>query len=267
MSKANSSVDDFAFAKSEFCSKTPEAILADAVKNENRLAFENDGGMFDSGVCWWHSRFERSADYLAVYLPNQPKPTEQEAKKLIHQIMLRKTVVVIPGYKNLLEFSKANERLIQKQLNRWQIRDGLGNQFWVLSLHGKSVVEPQKLEKIMDDIYKKFSASKKITTVVLQFKGIVAHMWNIVDMVPTGQGYLIKATDSNFESIQTQADAFVSLEYKKGEAAFTGSDVVLNGTSSRFSYDNFVPYLALNKLDFRRIEKARAEFCRESKNH
>ena len=89
--------------------------------SNNRLSFTNSGGLVNGGVCWWHSRFTRNANYVAVFSPDKAKPhnkTMRRPKKparkspikrlpapgsvkyILKQIKYGK-VVEIPGYKNL----------------------------------------------------------------------------------------------------------------------------------------------------------------------
>ncbi len=72
------------------------------LKQENQLGFENMGGLFNGGVCWWHSRFLRNATYLTYYRPDLEGPKDaKEAKELVSQIIKGNQVVMIPGFKNL----------------------------------------------------------------------------------------------------------------------------------------------------------------------
>ncbi|MCC6276838.1 MAG: hypothetical protein IT289_02855, partial [Oligoflexia bacterium] len=110
-------------SKDEFCQlrKDPNYFFRLAHEKENQMAFENYGGAFDGGVCWWHSLFQRSSLYLSVYRPDQARPNLDTAKKIIHSIATNGRVVEIPGYRNFLEFSRDWEDQIQYKLQKWQL--------------------------------------------------------------------------------------------------------------------------------------------------
>lgn len=252
----------FALEKQAFCARSPESILERAALEENRLAFQNDGGLFNGGVCWWHSRFERSANYLAVFRPELPMPSDREAKKIIHQLMLRRKVVEIPGFKSLREFSSAYENLIQKQLNRWQIRDGFGNQVWILSLSGKSELPVVKLKASMDKIYAQFEKYDSMLSLMLQFKGVVSHMWNLLSIEKTDVGYTLIATDSNYvDGNSSVKSPLMVATYRYGDTSLSSSNIEIINDNSTSSYDSFTPYPILNRLDLHRINKAINHYC------
>ena len=110
----------------DYCKQSADLSFfkAQAYQTENHLGVTNHGGLFNGGVCWWHSLFQRSALYLTVFLPNQPKPNADQIEDIVHAIAAGKQVVEIPGYQNILEFSLANWPVIQKKLEEWQLVDG-----------------------------------------------------------------------------------------------------------------------------------------------
>lgn len=257
------------FSKQSFCERTAEEIKSMPYSHLNRLSFENDGGLFNGGVCWWHNRFERSSNYLAYFAPQYSKPSSKQAKKIIRELMLRKRVVTIPGYENLYEFSKDQQKLIQRQLNLWQVRDALLNQAWILGLSGKHKTTAKKLEAIMDKLYGRYQKEQAQIFVKLQIKGITAHSFLILKITPTSNGYQIETTDSNYSGA-ADTDEIVTFEYLRGATHF--EDVNVRSTVTRPSgpyvfnrtttlYAPFIPYATFNHLDLKRIRKALENYC------
>lgn len=186
-------------ARARFCSEklSSELSVQNVLRNPmNQLHFYNQGGLFNGGVCWWHSRFIRAAAYLAIYDPSQPKPGREEAKEIINTIRKRKDIVVIPGYRNLYEFSIDWGQEILDKLEDWQRSDGLMKFSWFKGLTRDEEVSPEKLEQKMDDLYERVSRGEVVYQ-MLQMPGIVAHAWLAIGMQKTTSGYVIEAVDSN----------------------------------------------------------------------
>lgn len=232
--------------KEQFCAKTNSQLLEQSIKPENRLSFRNPSGFLDMGVCWWHSRFERASNYLAIFIPSQPKPTAKIAREIISKLITRKQVVVIPGYKNLHEFSEAYRGTLVTALSKWQLKDGLINQFWYINITANSSLTPSQMKARMDQIYAKFKNTNMLTTIVLKGTAVM-HMWNIADMTPTVEGYKLTITDSNI--IKEPKIIF-----------YANGDTTLFDTTPPES--QYVPELFLNDLDLNRIIKTREEFCK-----
>ncbi len=170
-----------------------QQILTDP---RNQLHFYNQGGVLNGGVCWWHSRFIRAAAYLAIFDPAQAKPNLEEAKKIIHTIRQRKDIVVIPGYRNLYEFSIDWGNEILDKLEDWQKSDGLMKFSWFKGLTRDEEVSAEKLSEKMDDLFERISRGEVVYQ-MLQMPGIVAHAWLAIGMEKTYNGYVIHAIDSN----------------------------------------------------------------------
>jgi hypothetical protein len=162
----------------------------------NHLSFQNQGGLLEGGVCWWHSRFTRAAAYLAIFDPAQPKPNQEEAKEIINTIRKRKDVVVIPGYRNLYEFSLEWGEEILDKLEDWQKSDSLTRFSWFNGMTKEKDLDPEKLEKKMDELFERISNGEAVYQ-MLQMPGIVAHAWIAIGMEKTASGYLVHAIDSN----------------------------------------------------------------------
>lgn len=185
--------------KAEFCAdrENPEYYQKLLLNDENRLSFTNRGGLVNGGVCWWHSRFTRKAAYLAIFRPDLPKPTKDEAYDIVLAIRMGRKVVEVPGYRNLYEFSRAHRDVIQQRLERWQVGDGFMRQQWAVGLWGGSRVSAEELSERMDDLYEEVVEDNDVAYQVLQIKGVVAHAWLVVDMEKTAKGYNLLVIDSN----------------------------------------------------------------------
>lgn len=187
-------------AKAKFCQdrlSSPNGVQKIVGQRENQIWFTNQGGIFGSGVCWWHSRFTRAAAYLAQFDPSLPKPSEQEAKRIIHRLRGRKGITVIPGYKNLYEFSLAYGDEILGKLQAWQRTDGLLKAAWVKGMTRQVDIPAEKLAEMMDQLYERVSRGEVVYQ-MLQMPGIMAHSWLVIGMQKTADGYNLETTDSNF---------------------------------------------------------------------
>lgn len=187
-------------AKVKFCQErlsSPDALQKIVAQRENQIWFTNQGGIFGSGVCWWHSRFTRAAAYLAVFDPSLPKPSEQEAKRIIHRLRGRKGITVIPGFRNLYDFSMAYGNEILGKLQDWQRSDGLFKASWVKGMTRQADIPAEKLAEKMDELYERVSKGE-IVYQMLQMPGIMAHSWLVVGMQKTADGYTLETVDSNF---------------------------------------------------------------------
>ncbi len=176
------------------------SIQSTLTNPNNLMGFDNQGGIANGGVCWWHSRFQRNSHYLALFQPDQKKEEPRFYKRLIRLMVKGKKVVKIPGYKNLKEFSKTYRKYIQRQLNKWQLKDGFLKFAWVNGLQGRSSTTPEKLENMMDKLYQIVEGQKNLTYTKLQLQGIVAHAWLVYRMKKMPNGYEIFFIDSNWAS-------------------------------------------------------------------
>lgn len=164
------------------------------------FSFENQGGLGNGGVCWWHSRFQRNSLYLTVYRPGEERPSQAELEKIIAKIRTGNSVVVIPGYSDFSEFSYKNQKFIQKELENWQKLDGFAKFGWVSGISGSEVVSANELKKMMDELYQNVEVEGNIAYQKLQIKGITAHAWLVVNMKQVNGGYDLEVLDSNFPS-------------------------------------------------------------------
>ncbi|WP_338668242.1 hypothetical protein [Pseudodesulfovibrio methanolicus] len=167
--------------------------------NENLFAFENAGGLFSWGVCWWHSRFQRAALYLTTYRPGRRRCSDEEAEEIIEAIRYGNRVVEIPGFSNFAAFSEAYQSSIQRCLNIWQFTDGLYLLQWLNGLAGEYETTVDTLHALMEEIYQEVGVKKRIGYVKLQIKGLDAHAWLITEIKKDKEGkvYTFNYIDSN----------------------------------------------------------------------
>ena len=236
-------------SRNEFCLRSGnlDNFKQIAADDDNRLSFKNAGGIFGGGVCWWHSRFQRSATYLSVYRPDLSKPTLAQAKDIIHAIRWNDHVVEIPGYATLYDFSKDWHKEIQDELNRWQFRDATLRFAWVRGLWNSPFGNAAKLESIMHRLYTEVEEKSRITYMKLQLKGIPSHAWLILGMEEVPSGYMLQIIDSNFKDL-------VHYKYTYGDRTFE------YGT-----YGSFEPYVEQTK-DFSKINTAIHDYCLQYPN-
>lgn len=192
-------------SKEAFCSKRSSLSGVQSIYKDinNFLSFENTAGMLSplgikTGVCWWHSRLQRNITYLAHFRPELPRPeTEKEINKIISNLISGKEVVIIPGYRNLQEFSIDNNRAMQGKLNAWMRRDSLLNQTWIKGLKGKTSMDEASFQEHLSKIYDQFVESDGLMVQILQFEGITAHAWLVTDIKKMPDGYTMNVIDSN----------------------------------------------------------------------
>lgn len=234
-------------SETDFCSdrKDPDFVKELVQSSSNLMSFQNQGGLLNSGVCWWHSRFQRNALYLTIYKPDEDRPTDAEAMKLILQIKSGNKVVVIPGFNNFSEFSYAYAQEIQNVLNAWQKVDGIAKFAWVKGLRGSAELPPEKLKKQMDKIYEDVEINKNISYNKLQIPGIEAHAWLVVHMEKVSGGYELEILDSN------NPDTTEHYSYREGDTNFKYRG---------YAFD-FVPYLDQTG-EMQKLKKSISKFCK-----
>lgn len=201
------------------------------LKDKNsHLAFINKPVISGRSICWWHSRFTRAAAYLAVFRPDlQQMPTTIEAKKIIAKIIKMDSIVEIPYFKNLSEFSAAYSYLIQKELAHWAVLDVITFKH-LEGIRGRSSIDSNTLKQMMDKLYYDVSIQGRTVFQLLKLPGLEIHSWLVVKMEPIHDGYKIYVIDSNF--IETQ-----QWIYHQGQHSFYYE---FNGPAPQRG--SFVPY-------------------------
>ncbi len=211
------------------------------------MGFKNDGGIFDGGTCWWHARFERSAIYLATFRPDLPEPTPNEVVELVNRIAHIQPVV-IPGFSTLREFTTRNQRIVQRELNQWQLRDSARA---VNSLFVSHQMRGKKLWKRMNFIYNRFLSTHASTFLYLNSKGVGLHGVLLQNMRRTGDGYELTINDNN------SPGRFRTIKYSKGDRSLR---VMVDGKDK---YGETIPYLGFEN-ERKRIEEKFSKMCGRS---
>jgi len=200
----------------EACKRTGTDVLMALRDPNNQLSFDNDGGLFDGGVCWWHTRFTRSAAYLAEFHPELPKLSDDDAVNAIHAISELNEKVVIAGYANLKDFSTDYQQEIQSQLNKWQIRNGFLHAAWIQDLEGHDSAPPDQLHDMIYGIASQFDQEKRPLFLFLRLKGVTSHASLLIGYNFTSDGVALDVLDSNFTGTVTTftyTEGMTSLDY------------------------------------------------------
>ena len=213
-----------------FCARNEYDIAHGLNTSANgKIAFSNPDGpwvvlnkvlhrkIFNGGVCWWHTRFQRSAAYLVNFFPGRPRPLPGKARTLISQIIAMKSVIEIPGFNNLSEFTQAYEKEISSALSNWLLRD------WATG-HGSgerpfdtSSLAPAELRGAMDGLYERMLAQPQL--IFLRIHSASVGVFDSHALLLTGiellgnplmppgpQGYRLSVIDSNTPGLVSTVD-------------------------------------------------------------
>ncbi|MCC6276710.1 MAG: hypothetical protein IT289_02200, partial [Oligoflexia bacterium] len=116
---------------------------------------------------------------------------------IIHSIATNGRVVEIPGYRNFLEFSRDWEDQIQYKLQKWQLVDGFLKQAWFGNISTSPQLPPPEMEKKIIQVAKQVHEKKQITWIMLNYPGITAHAWLVLDVNRAPNGLRFTYLDSN----------------------------------------------------------------------
>jgi hypothetical protein len=228
----------------EICTRTQSDIKQTLFDVSSRIAFKNNGGLVNGGVCWWHSRLQRSSVYLVRFAPEKKRPVAAEVKNILSALRLMDRIVQIPGYSDFETFSRDFRPEIQKMLNDWQKTDGFFNFQWIRGISGNSSLPPHEMNKRMDTVYKQFKSSPLPVWIMAQIKGITSHSLLIVEMEKNHNGYSLIVIDSN----HPQKD--IRIDYYSGDRS-------LRAPGENYS---FVPYVGFQN-DFNKISRTLKKTC------
>lgn len=236
-------------SQDQFCADRADTKFVKTLTTDssNLMTFRNHGGLGNGGVCWWHSRFQRNALYLTIYKPGEDYPSLEEAAIIVDKIRAGKEIITIRGFKNFSEFSAAHENLIQRELEKWQKKDGIVKFNWIMGLKGKKSVSADKLKSMMDELYDYVEVRGNIAYQKLQMKGITAHAWLVINMKKVPGGYDLEVIDSN-TPYQTTA-----YNYRSGMKSF-----------NHWMFGEFVPYTERSK-ELNKVKNAMLKKCDPSK--
>jgi len=110
-------------SKTQVCENFKNKYYTQRTNNFENLLLRNTSGWLNTGLCWWTSRLQRSALYLAYLSPNKPKPNKLQAKKIIRKLFHMRSLVEVPGYSNFYDFFIDYNELIENQLSAKQIEE------------------------------------------------------------------------------------------------------------------------------------------------
>ncbi|MES3038946.1 MAG: hypothetical protein V4736_13650 [Bdellovibrionota bacterium] len=231
-------------SKAEYCAlvKQKRTFLHLLNSTESRLDFKNPGGFFNTGLCWWHSRLQRSSLYLSIYQPHRVKPNEAQIFAILDALYNQRAIIAIPGYANFRDFSSSNHSTIVKYLSTSQILDSIQGE-WVAGLIGHSQVGAGKLQKLIEGLYQDSVKNGNAIYQMLQMPGVVAHAWLVLNVTKQGGNYTLTYVDSNYP-LETK-----QYTYRVGETTF----IYNSGT-------NFVPYTK-ESSKMNRVWELAQRFC------
>lgn len=229
---------------SDFCARTQGDLKTLLSDQSSRISFENAGGLFNGGVCWWHSRLQRSSAYLVQYRPDRSRPSIPELNVILNSLRTMNKTVVIPGYSDFETFSRDYKKEIQAMLDGWQKSDGFFNFEWMRGISGRSSLEPSEMRSQMEAVYRHYKNSPTPLWIMAQIKGITSHSLLILHMVQNETGYSLNVIDSN------HPQDTITIDYQYG-------DRNLRATGESYS---FVPYVGFQN-DFVKLSSALKSTC------
>lgn len=229
-----------------FCERNREDILTLMKEPSARISFRNSGGIINGGVCWWHSRLQRSSFYLVKFNPGAAKPNQKQLTDILTKLRSMNTVVTIPGFDNFSAFTRTYQKQIQKMLNDWQVIDGVFHVQWIRGISGKPTLPANELSARMDSVYQSYRQSPAAMWIMAQMEGITSHSFLIVHMEKVNGGYDLDLIDSNHPL------EVVTAKFHEGDQSLR------TGRNS----NPFVPYVGFQE-DFRRISQSLVGHCRD----
>lgn len=236
----------FSASSQTFCSRTQANIKSYLEDSTSRIAFKNNGGLFNGGVCWWHNRLQRSSAYLVKFAPEQNQPSNPELYQILFQLRTMSKVTVIPGYHDFESFTKDHKSQVQAMLNQWQKRDGFYNFEWLRGISGKYALDPRSMKLRMTDIYNHYNKSPSPLWIMAQIKGITSHSLLLLNMQQTDNGFDMEVIDSNHPAV------ILPISYYYG-------DINLKAPKDNYT---FVPYAGFQN-DFKLISASLNSYCGE----
>lgn len=172
--------------KREFCRRTlPGRIsAADVDWGGMRLGFGNPPGWANTGMCWFHSRFNRAAIYLANFVPGAPKPSPALARSIARRLVQGDQVVEIPGYSSLDAFSRDFKSVIEHVWDEWSISslDDLAAR-----VGDSPFSDPSDLRGRMDELYRRVTVDEEIPFVRIKAENhgpLTSHALLVLRVIP-----------------------------------------------------------------------------------
>lgn len=163
--------------------REPKKFRLMLLNPDNLIPIPNQGGIADGGVCWWHSRLQRSSIYLAHYSPHKLKPNEKETNQILKKLRQMESFVEIPGYSQFSSFIQDNKETVQKFLENWQITDGVFGFGFLMGLPNKSKdFTDSDLQQEIKNLRQQVNQENKIVYQMVQTAGVKSHSWLITDV-------------------------------------------------------------------------------------
>lgn len=228
-----------------FCERNRQDILSIMQEPTARIAFKNTGGLINGGVCWWHSRLQRSSFFLVRYAPANPRPNPKQLNEILLGLRNMDRVVTIPGHADFQSFTRTYQKQIQRMLNDWQVIDGLYHFQWLRGISGKPALPAPRMIDRMNAVYDAYKNSPAAMWIMAQMEGITSHSFLVVHMEKVNGGYDLDLIDSNHPM------EVVKVSYQEGDQSLRTNK----------SSTPFVPYVGFQE-DFRRISKGLVGHCR-----
>lgn len=229
----------------DLCTRNQSQIKQHLLQVDSRISFENQGGLINGGVCWWHSRLQRASGYLVKFEPERSPPSGPELDHILYSLRTMKQTISIPGYTDFFSFTKDYQKPIQAMLEEWQRRDGFLNFEWIRGISGKHTLPAGEMRERMDKVYNFYKSSPAPVWIMAQIKGITSHSFLLISMETHQTGYELEVIDSN-HPLET-----IKISYHSGD------------TSLKNDKYTFVPYVGFQN-DYRLIFKALAQRCGDS---
>lgn len=220
-------------ASGDICQMTAEDFLAKAAHPGNLTANANASGPLNTGLCWWHSKMQRAAIYLAVFdRPAQPRPTQAEAIQIFKQLRDYKAVVSIPGFIDWNEFTEAFRLEFYQVLGHWEIQESLRLGF-VQGLRAEVPTSTQMLQKISDEV----NDYKRVTFLLLKMRYLEAHSWLVQSMDLKGSDFKMDFIDSNWSNHVTVYESHENTyRYSKHNGLHKEVDVATGFRKYRYAW-------------------------------
>jgi hypothetical protein len=195
-------VGSSAFAGS-LCQTRWSEFQTKLAKSENRLAFVNQPGPMKIGMCWWHSRMQRNANFLLEFRPQSAATGNDGVWQIIKNLSRTDKVQVVPGFANLQAFSARYSSEMNESMGQWQMSDSFLKFGWANGL-GSGESDAGTLSREMDALYEDVMIKRNVTYQMLKMPGFEAHAWLVLNMTKLAgnQGYQLTVIDSNAYSPQ-----------------------------------------------------------------
>jgi hypothetical protein len=248
----------------QFCEARSSSIrIAENLKDyKNLVGIGNESGLFGfkTGVCWWHTRFQRNAAYLVRFEPKLPKPSKDEAKALFKKISSGKEIVTVPGYSDLRLFTVQYSKELQGTLNSWMAKDTFFGMKWTNGLKGKASMSVIELQDHLHDLQRQFEEAQGPLFLTLQVKGISAHSWLLTNIQKVNDGWNLSILDSlaplkTYQIFIDEEATSMIPDYK-----YKQNQEYHQATRLEFKNKSAIGYVNFEK-ELERVKKIKDDYC------